>query len=154
FSSTHSCNPSSGMHWSTIGPCSPNCLPLILNLGGKPGGQLLSGSSRPGPGLLSSHWNFTGEAGFLMSLGPGLGQSFKNFGITRQVSGSGKDFSGVTESPATLTKNKVVAPDLKGTVPVVCGAWTSRSARFPAAKMSPSSTMLNGNTPFGTWPLR
>src|SRR6185436_14152189 len=97
---------------------------------------------RPGLALPASHWNFTGEPGFLMSFGPGAGRSLRKSGIIGQVVGNGP-LAKVTGAPATLTKNNTVpvGPPVRNVdTPVVAGAWTSTSARLPPASASPPGT--------------
>src|SRR5882757_9997901 len=98
------------MHWSIIGPLSPNCLPFIMKCG--PAG--CGSADGPGAVLPASHWNCTGELGFLMSFGPGTGRSSRNFGISAQV--VGKDMS-VTGLPSTLTIKRGFPPDVNVVVP-------------------------------------
>src|SRR5258707_12727360 len=145
FSRTQSCSEFSGMHWSTTSPCSPNCLSLIMKWGGNP---LLSS---PVALLPASHWNFTGELGFVGSFLPGGFKSFRNFGISAHCLGNGPSAGGFTGVPSTLTKYMgvpggflEVLPDTNVYVPACVGAWTRTSARFPAASASPPGTM-----PFG-----
>src|SRR5258708_30512451 len=78
FSSTQSCNPLSGMHWSTISPVSPNCLPLIMKCGGKPNPFL------PPALLNASPLNFPAGPRFGTSFGAGVGIFSSNFVIAAQ----------------------------------------------------------------------
>src|ERR1044072_7602180 len=106
---------------------------------------------RPGPVRPASHWNCTGELGFGMSFGPGLGRSSKNFGISAQVVGNDMLVTGV---PSTLTKKSVAPPtDTNVVVPASSGAWTNRSARLPPAKTRPAADagLLASGLRYG-WP--
>src|SRR6185503_19586550 len=90
---------------------------------------------RPGLGRPASHWNFTGEPGFLMSVGPGADKSLRKSGIAGQVVGNGP-LANVTGVPVTLTKNNAVPAGVSVRnvdTPGVVGAWTSTSARLPPA---------------------